>query len=72
MSETHRITVRLDVLLAERKMTLTKLSEKVGIHITNLSKLKTGNVSFIRLETLDKLCEALECQPGELLVRQPE
>lgn len=69
MSE-HRIDIRLDVLLAEHRMTLTELSEKVGIHITNLSKLKNGDVSFIRLETLDKICEALDCQPGDLLVRQ--
>lgn len=61
------IRIRLDVLLAERKMTLTQLSEEVGIHITNLSKLKTGDVSFIRLETLRKLCRALDCQPGDLL-----
>lgn len=69
MSE-HRIDIRLDVQLAEQRMTLTELSEKVGIHITNLSKLKNGDVSFIRLETLDKICEALDCQPGDLLVRQ--
>jgi putative transcriptional regulator len=65
----HRIDIRLDVLLAERKMTLTELSEKVGIHVNNLSKLKNGDVAFIRLETLDKICEALDCTPGELLVR---
>lgn len=65
----HGIDIRLDVLLAEQKMTLTELSEKVGIHITNLSKLKNGDVSFIRLETLGKLCETLDCEPGDLLAR---
>ena len=64
----HHIVVRLDVLLAERKMTLTELANRVGIHLTNLSKLKTGDVSFVRLETLDALCRELECQPGDLLV----
>lgn len=68
----HGIVVRLDVLLAERKMTLTELSEKVGIHINNLSKLKNGDISFIRLETLGKLCETLDCEPGELLVRSKD
>lgn len=62
------IRIRLDALLAERKMTLTQLSERVGIHITNLSRLKTGDVSFIRLKTLQRLCVALDCQPGDLLV----
>jgi putative transcriptional regulator len=52
-------------------MTLTELSEKVGIHVNNLSKLKNGDVAFIRLETLDKICEALDCTPGELLTRLP-
>lgn len=63
------IDIRLDVMLAERKMTLTELSEKVGIHITNLSKLKNGDVLSIRLSTLDKICQVLDCTPGELLHR---
>ena len=66
----HGIVIRLDVLLAERKMTLTELAEKVGVHITNLSKLKNSDIAFIRLETLGKLCDALDCQPGDLLVHQ--
>lgn len=65
------IRIRLDVLLVERKMTLTELSEKVGLHINALSRLKNGDVTFIRLETMDKLCEVLGCQPGELLRREP-
>ena len=61
------IVVNLDVMLAKRKMTLTELSERVGITMANLSILKTGKARAIRLETLDKLCAALDCQPAELL-----
>lgn len=61
------IIVNLDVMLAKRKMTLTELSERVGITMANLSILKTGKARAIRLETLDKLCAALDCQPAELL-----
>lgn len=66
------IRIRLDVMLAERKMTLTVLAEKVGLHINALSRLKNGDISFIRLETLAKLCRVLDCQPGDLLVYRPE
>ncbi len=61
------IEVRLDVILARRKMRLTELSERVGISMTNLSLLKTGKVKAIRFSTLDALCRELECQPGDLL-----
>ena len=61
------IVVNLDVMLAKRKMTLTELSERVGITMANLSILKTGKARAIRFETLDKLCVVLDCQPAELL-----
>lgn len=61
------IEVRLDVILAMRKMTLTELSDRVGISMTNLSLLKTGKVKGIRFSTLDAICRELECQPGEIL-----
>jgi putative transcriptional regulator len=61
------IEVRLDMMLARRKMKLTELSQRVGISVTNLSLLKTGRVKAIRFSTLDAICKALECQPGELL-----
>lgn len=61
------INVKLDVMLARRKMTLTQLSEEVGVTIANLSNLKTGKAKAIRFTTLAALCEALDCQPGDLL-----
>ena len=61
------IVVNLDVVLAIRKMSLTELSEKVGITMANLSVLKKGHARAIRFSTLDKICEVLECQPGDLL-----
>jgi putative transcriptional regulator len=61
------IEVNLGVLLAKRKVSLNDLSEKVGITIQNLSILKTGRAKAIRFSTLEKLCEVLKCQPGELL-----
>ena len=54
-------------MLAKRKMTLTELSEKVGITMANLSILKTGKARAVRVDTLNKLCTALQCQPGDLL-----
>lgn len=63
----HRITVRLDRLLQEREMTLTELAARANITIVNLSVLKNGRARAIRFSTLTALCEALECQPGELL-----
>jgi putative transcriptional regulator len=61
------IIVKLDDVLYARRMTLTELSERVGITLANLSILKTGKARAIRFSTLDAICEALECQPGELL-----
>ncbi len=61
------IIVNLDVVLAKRKMSLTELTEKVGITMANLSILKKGHAKAIRFSTLDKICEVLECQPGDIL-----
>lgn len=61
------IIVNLDVMLARRKMQLNELAKQVGITPQNLSVLKTGRAKAIRFATLDKLCEVLECQPGDLL-----
>lgn len=60
------IVVNLDVVMAKRKISLTELSERVGISMTNLSNLKTGKARAIRFTTLEALCEALDCQPGDL------
>ncbi len=61
------IVIRLDVMLAKRKMSVTELSERVGITMANLSILKNGKARAVRLETLDRLCQILDCQPGDLL-----
>ena len=61
------IEVNLDVMLAKRKMSMTELSEKVGITMANLSILKTGKAKAIRFSTLEAICEALNCQPGDIL-----
>ncbi len=61
------ITVNLDVILAKRKMSMTELSEKVGITMANLSILKNGKAKAIRFSTLEQLCRVLECQPGDIL-----
>lgn len=61
------IVVNLDVVMAQRKMSLNELSEKVGVSLSNLSILKTGKARAIRFSTLKSLCEALDCQPGDLL-----
>ena len=61
------IIVNLDVIMAQRKMSLNELSERVGITITNLSKLKTGKAKAIRFSTLDAICKALECTPADIL-----
>jgi putative transcriptional regulator len=66
-SEPHTIAVHLDQLLAERGMTLTELSEQVGVSVVNLSILKNGRARAIRFSTLARLCEVLDCQPGDLL-----
>lgn len=62
------IRVNLDIELAKKKMSLTELSERVGVSMTNLSLLKTGKVKAIRFSTLAAICQALNCQPGDLLV----
>ena len=61
------IVVNLDLMLARRKMTLSELAERVDISIVNLSVLKTGKARAIRFSTLDAICEALDCQPGDIL-----
>jgi putative transcriptional regulator len=61
------IVVNLDVMLAKRKMKLKELSEKVGVSTVNLSILKQGKVKAIRFSTLDSICSALDCQPGDIL-----
>ena len=61
------IQVNLDVMLAKRKMTLTELSQRVGITIANMSILKSGKARAIRFSTLDAICEELECQPADIL-----
>jgi putative transcriptional regulator len=66
------IEIRLDVMLAKRKMTLTELAGRVGVSITNLSLLKTGKVKGIRFSTLEAICRELECQPGDLLEYVPD
>ena len=61
------IIVNLDVMMARRKMSLNELSERVGITIANLSILKTGKAKAVRFSTLDAICRALDCQPGDIL-----
>jgi len=61
------IEVRLDLALVRKKMSLTELSSRIGISLTNLSLLKTGKVKGIRFSTLDALCRELDCRPGDLL-----
>ena len=63
----HKIAVHLDRLLEQRRMTLTELAEQVDVTVVNLSILKNGRARAIRFSTLTALCEALDCQPGELL-----
>lgn len=66
------IRVRLDELLHERRMTLTELAERVGITLANLSILKTGKARAVRFSTLEAVCDALACQPGDLLEFVPD
>jgi putative transcriptional regulator len=66
----HRIAVHLDHLLEQRGMTLTDLADKVGVTVVNLSVLKNGRARAIRFSTLAALCQALDCQPGDLLSHQ--
>ena len=69
--EGTRIMVKLDDLLHDRRMTLTELSERIDITLANLSILKTGKARAIRFSTLAAICTALDCQPGDLLVHDP-
>lgn len=66
------IILRLDRMMADRKISLNELSEKVGIANVNLSKIKTGKVSAIRFSTLNAICNALDCQPGDILEFQKD
>lgn len=61
------IIIRIDVMLAKRKMSVTELTEKVGLTMANVSLLKNGKVKAIKLSTLEKICEVLQCQPGDIL-----
>ena len=61
------IILRLDRVMADRKISLNELAERVGISNVNLSNIKTGKISAIRFSTLEKICEVLECQPGDIL-----
>ncbi len=63
--------VRIDVMLAKRKMSVTQLAEKVGITMANLSILKNGKAKAIRFSTLEAICKALDCQPGDILEFSP-
>ena len=62
-----KIILRLDRMMADRKMSLKELSEIVGVSNVNLSKMKTGKISAVRFSTLEAICEALDCQPGDIL-----
>ena len=66
------IEVNLDVMLAKRKMSVTELADKVGITIANVSVLKNGKAKALKISTLIKLCEALDCQPGDILEYVPD
>ena len=61
------IIIHVDVMLAKRKMSVTELTEKVGLTMANISLLKNGKVKAIKLSTLNKICEVLQCQPGDIL-----
>lgn len=61
------IIINIDIMLAKRKMSVTKLSEKVGITLSNISILKNGKAKAIKIETLNKICKTLNCQPGDIL-----
>ncbi len=66
------IVVTLDVMLAKRKMRSKELAERVGITVQNISLLKSGKVKGVRFETLERICLALECQPGDLFQYEPD
>jgi putative transcriptional regulator len=66
------IVINIDVMLAKRKMSVTELASRVGITIANISVLKNGRAKAVKIDTLDKICKALECQPGDILEWRPE
>ncbi|CAM3523333.1 MULTISPECIES: helix-turn-helix domain-containing protein [Saccharibacillus] len=66
------IIINIDVMLAKRKMSVTELSERIGITMANLSILKNGKAKAVRLSTLEAICSALDCQPGDLLEYRPD
>ena len=66
------IVINIDVMLARRKMSVTELTNRVGLTMANISLLKNGKVKAIRLSTLNKLCEVLECQPADILEYRPD
>ncbi|MTI42067.1 Xre family transcriptional regulator [Roseibium hamelinense] len=66
------IVIELDVMLARRKMRSKELAERIGITEQNVSLLKSGKVKGVRFETLERICEALDCQPGDILIYQPD
>jgi len=66
------INVTLDVMMAKKKMSVTELSEQVGITMANISILKNGKARAIRFDTLEKICKALDCQPGDILEYEKE
>lgn len=72
MLQSMTIQVNLDMMLVKRKMTLTELSERIGISVTNLSLLKTGKVKGMRFSTMDAICRELDCQPAHLLEHLPD
>lgn len=65
------IVINIDVMLAKRKMSVTELSERVGITMANISILKNGKAKAVKMDTLDKICRALDCQPGDILEWRP-
>lgn len=67
MGEVLSIIINIDVMLAKRKMSVTELSEKVGITMANMSILKNGKAKAIKIDTLNRVCKALNCQPGDIL-----
>jgi len=70
-TETHRVTCHLDQLLADRQLTLTELAERVGVTVVNLSVLKNDRARAVRFSTLTAICDALDCQPGDVFTVAP-
>ena len=66
------IIINIDVMLAKRKMSVTELAERVGITLANMSVLKTGKAKAVKLATLNEICKALDCQPGDILEYRPD